>query len=71
MLHKGCIYYKDREKIMSKYGVDIPEFPIVPDSTVIFIAFDDTTKQCIRFKNIYKFIEGENNDCLCDETTRP
>ena len=61
MIKKGWLYYKDREKVMKKYDIIIPEYPTVPDSEKIFIAYDDQTKQCKRFPIIYRMLIDEED----------
>ena len=63
MIHKVYIYYMDRESFMQKHDINIPEFPIVPDSEKIFIAYDDQTKQCKRYPTIYRMLDDEE-DCV-------
>lgn len=62
MLHAGWLYYKDREKVMQKYDINIPEYPIIPDSDRIFVVFDDVSKKCERWSNITKFLLEKDDE---------
>lgn len=61
MIKNGWIYYRDREKVMQKYGIDIPEFPILPDSAILFIVFDDLTKKCKRYEVLTRMLIDEED----------